>query len=422
MEETHPLPSNKKNKRMMDAPSFHSAMMMAPKKNIVDETHPPPSNKKNKKGKNRKRSPKKSSSDCDGRSTSPPNSISKSDGHQHHADRKPPIKTTNAAKNNASNLKVRSGDYPYPTDYNDHFETPARAYDDIFPLLEYILAKKQNPNSKQKSKHAKSKQDNKDEKVIYDPYYCTGRAATLLDGVFQRHKSNTISAKIRIQHEKRDFYHDIEEKTVPKYDILITNPPYSGNHKEQCLEFAVNQLTNHGRPFFLLMPNYIAMKEYFRKIVLDGGSKKMDTFYIAPSSNHPYEYEHPEGTGHNTSPFASVWFCGLTYTDGKSNVTSVTDAFLKFHSSHSSPTGAPRIATGLQELIRIGGVSGEKRKNPRQRKKMRQEAMERANNAAGGGVGGGTTGSSDGGKATNDKRKSGSHGGQNSSKKKRKFK
>ena len=304
-------------------------------------------------------------------------------------------------------MKVRAGEYPYPTDYNDHFETPARAYDDIYPLLEYILAKKQ------KSKHSKKKkkkQGSTNEATIYDPYYCAGRAATLLSALFQRHHNNEKQipcTSVRIQHEKRDFYNDIQQNTMPKYDILVTNPPYSTNHKERCLEFAVNQLKQHGRPFFLLMPNYIASKEYFRTIVL-GSGKRVQTFYIIPSSKYPYEYDHPEGTGHETSPFSSVWFCGLSYGD-QMNITdtkAVTDAFVKYHSSnnYASPTGVPRIATSLLELIRIGGVSGEKRKNPRQRKKMRLQAMQRA---SGGSMAGGNVSSGNNAQAQKSTRKSG---------------
>jgi hypothetical protein len=95
------------------------------------------------------------------------------------------------------------------------------------------------------------------------------------------------------------------------------------------------------------MPNYIASKEYFRTIVL-GNGKRVQTFYITPSST--YEYDHPEGTGHETSPFASVWFCGLSYGD-QTNITdtkAVTDAFAKYHSStYTSPTGVPQIARNI---------------------------------------------------------------------------
>ena len=282
--------------------------------------------------------------------------------------------------------KIKFGKFPYPTDYNDHFETPARAYEDIFPLMEYILAGKQKHDSKKMPAIAEPqhKQGRTSEKVIYDPYYCAGRAATLLNGVFQRAKIST-STPIRIQHEKRDFYRDIKQNTVPQYDILVTNPPYSGDHKERCLDFAVSQLKIYGRPFFLLMPNYVAMKEYFRKTVLEGsGSKKeIQTFYIAPSSTSPYEYDHPDGTGYLVSPFASVWICGLAYTERTANSKSVIDTFVKFHTLRDpSRKSTPRIVTSLQELISVGGVSGERRKNPRQRRKMRQQAMLGSNHDA----------------------------------------
>jgi hypothetical protein len=165
------------------------------------------------------------------------------------------------------------GKFPYPTDYNDHFETPARAYEDILPLMECVVVG-----------------NRKAEATIYDPYYCAGRAATLLNNLFQQRR---LQQSIRIQHEKRDFYRDIQMTTVPQYDILVTNPPYSSNHKERCLDYAVHQLKQYGQPYFLLMPNYVATKEYYRKLVLD--NDRIQTYYVVPSSTSPYEYDHPEG-------------------------------------------------------------------------------------------------------------------------------
>ena len=421
----------------------------------------------------KKRKANKSTPESEGEGTST-SSSSNNHGPQHD-DSARKKSSLGLGKNDTSNLKVKpgnGGNYPYPVDYNDHFETPARAYDDIYPLMEYFLAKKKSKSKKKKKKKNKggddqSSQTNNDEAtIIYDPYYCAGRAATLLSEVFQRHKgSNMIlsSSTIHIQHEKRDFYKDIEQKSVPKFDILVTNPPYSGNHKEKCLEFAVHELKQHGRPFFLLMPNYIATKDYFKKIVLEetkkgGGpmganNNKIRTFYITPSSKHMYEYDHPAGTGHEIPPFASVWFCGLSYGGGESRSSinaevankTVMDAFHKFHTANnntaSSRTGTPRIATSLQDLIQIGGVSGETRRNPRQRRKMRQQAMQRANNPAAANMGGGGSGNvglntnSKGGKAIVGKRKSvcGQQGGEqgrnqgrtnnnNNNNKRRKFK
>merc|ERR1719310_2473068 len=130
--------------------------------------------------------------------------------------------------------------YPYSVDYNDHFETPLRAYTDIFPVIETLIQQK-----------CKGKQGKR--VTIYDPFFCTGRAASLLRQCLQSHNEE-LAEKVDIQHEKRDFYKDLRENTVPKFDILVTNPPYSGDHKERFLEFAVNELCNSSRPFFLLMP------------------------------------------------------------------------------------------------------------------------------------------------------------------------
>jgi hypothetical protein len=130
------------------------------------------------------------------------------------------------------------------------------------------------------------------------------------------------------------------------------------------------------------------MKEYFRRTVLKGGTNPTDsggggvqTFYISPSPGYPYEYDHPDGTGHQVSPFDSVWFCGLAYVGGGVGTAqknqSVIDAYDRFHFiRHPSSRGGgcntkPRIVSSLRELISAGGVSGERRKNPRQRRRMR---------------------------------------------------
>ncbi len=270
--------------------------------------------------------------------------------------------TTNA---NISN-KWSSGSYPYPTDYNDHFETPQRAYADIYPLLQYCLQ-----NNKQSS-------NNKNEAaaIIYDPYFCTGAAATLMEQTIKSNKAKSpLPTPVKIHHKKADFYVDIRQNKFPQYDILVTNPPYSSNHKERCLDFAVNQLKKNGRPFFLLMPNYVSTKEYFRKI-----TQTIQVVFIAPSASHPYEYIHPEGTGHDKSPFESVWFCGVS---GNEDMKALKDAFIKFHSKHTTSAPIPRWAESLQGLIKVGGVSGEKRKNPRQRKKMRLLAMQKSGGGGG---------------------------------------
>jgi hypothetical protein len=68
----------------------------------------------------------------------------------------------------------------------------------------------------------------------------------------------------------------------------------------------VRQFQQDKRPFFLLTPNYVAARTHYPRIL---GASFDDVAHLIPSS--PYEYDHPEGTGHEISPFAFLWFCGI---------------------------------------------------------------------------------------------------------------
>lgn len=234
-------------------------------------------------------------------------------------------------------------DFQYAADYNDHFETPEIAYRDIVPVLDWL-----------------SKVPKKDHR-IYDPYYCDGRTKI----IFQQLGYNNII------HEKRDFYKDIQDNELPKFQTLVTNPPYSDQHKERCLEFAFVQLREHDKPFFLLMPNYVAAKEYYRRISGDEG-----VVFLSPSE--PYEYSHPEGTGKAIPPFASLWFCGL----GEDRAKRLGEEWNQLKWDGNRPL--PRLANSIEELKQRGLIPSQKRPNPRQRgaKKKRQKLKEQHNSGS----------------------------------------
>eukprot|EP00978_Attheya_sp_CCMP212_P012697 scaffold31776_cov45-Attheya_sp.AAC.1 len=317
--------------------------------------------------------------------------------------------------------------YPYQVDYNDHFETPIVAYKDILPLIDLTLQKNQDESGsrlsnpidapldttnvskkkqllkKDRKRLAKQKafqepqEDGEDGEsksiaddegeptrrnddlvmerrrcgVIYDPYYCNGRVVDLLRQLGFR----------EIRHERRDFYADVAQEKVPLHDVLITNPPYSTNHKEQCLEFCVKKLRQTGTPFFLLLPNYVALKEYYRHATqTKDGNEANDIVYVVPPD--PYEYDHPEGTGHDIPPFSSIWFCGI----GKTHMETLRmkkSLYLEKLNDESVSRGRGRvsIAFSIQELQQLNAVPTLKRLNPRQRKKRKQQKEEHYNSA-----------------------------------------
>lgn len=242
-----------------------------------------------------------------------------------------------STKEDASHKRQRrkwKPSFPYQVDYNDHFETPEIAYRDILPLLDFINPKR-------------------DSHVLYDPYYCHGRTSQLLKGLGFLH----------VIHECRDFYADIFNKTVPAHDTLITNPPYSDTHKEKALSFCLDQLRSKGRPFFILMPNYVAARDYYRRL-LAADQQEANVVYVIPSN--PYQYSHPEGTGHASSPFDSIWYCGV----GSRNIVTHWNEYWAFRPN------APRLVTSLRGLAELKAIPTNKRPNPKQRRKRRMQLAE----------------------------------------------
>jgi hypothetical protein len=138
--------------------------------------------------------------------------------------------------------------------------------------------------------------------------------------------------------------------------VLVTNPPYSGEHKVNLLKFLATHTrktpslpmskdaisgaspvannndgvgtdnkkqkqratptsssarspeASNAVPFVLLLPVYVATKSYWKDFAAQQASIGRPVFYILPPDY--YEYSHPEGTGKDIPPFYSAWFVG----------------------------------------------------------------------------------------------------------------
>lgn len=256
----------------------------------------------------------------------------------------------------------------FEVDYLDHFETPLIAYQHILPFLELV---------------SKSVGKKMSDLIIYDPYFCQGQMKKLL---------NSLGCH-KVINENRDFYQDIQTKNIPVHDVLLTNPPYSGNHKQSLLSY----LSTSNKPFALLLPAYTANKSYWRDFSTSfppsstpstsssssssfsssssskTGSRNSsitssnpnpnpninpNIFYLMPPIS--YEYLHPEGTGKSTPPFYSCWFIGgISYCNiTRGQITS------KLAVSDNV------VVWSVQEMQQKNFISGDKRPNPKKRKKM----------------------------------------------------
>lgn len=265
--------------------------------------------------------------------------------------------------------------WSFEVDYNDHFETPVEAFVDLLPCLKALAAKLQPPK------------DIKD-LILYDPYWCQGRMSSHLEGLGVR----------RVINDNRDFYADIaaEEAAqvrtsasntslehygpagtrppgLPVYDILVTNPPYSGEHKSKLLAFLTSPIAAD-KPFALLLPAYTAGKAYWRTYLTTNRALPSRNINRPGQSHNPtehaqhecyllpatsYQYTHPEGTGKDAPPFFSAWFLGRFPSISSLRAT--------------QPSSAKYSLVGaVSDLVQRGHVV-EKRLNPKQRKKRSQK-------------------------------------------------
>jgi hypothetical protein len=129
-----------------------------------------------------------------------------------------------------------------------------------------------------------------------------------------------------VHNKNEDFYEVTSAGRAPPFDVLLTNPPYSADHPERLLDFC----RACGRPWLLLMPNWIFERPFFAQMAQRGkGAAARGVFFLAPRKR--YHYWTPRGRradiasggakakthGHTnaalgvrTSPFVSFWAGG----------------------------------------------------------------------------------------------------------------
>ena len=174
--------------------------------------------------------------------------------------------------------------FPFPVDDDDHCESPMEAYRHIEPFLRRIA-----------NKLGKEPCDLE----IYDPYYCDGSVKTKLSEL----------GFLNTRNEKTDCYKCWECNDVPTFDVVVTNPPYSGDHMEKMMKFLSSHQSMRNKPWFVLAPQFLIKKDYF-----EHATEGVKPFYLVPHKR--YVYAPPKGfrskkksdTHKKSSPFVSMWF------------------------------------------------------------------------------------------------------------------
>jgi hypothetical protein len=177
-------------------------------------------------------------------------------------------------------------EFPFATDADDHCESPLEAYHDIVLLLKHL----------QNQHYAESQKF-----TIYDPYYC--------DGAVKRNLQQLGFDSV--YHEKEDCYQQWASAsfhTRHSFHVLVTNPPYSGDHMERLLQYV--QTHYQTRPFFLLLPNWVVKKDYYQTC-----TASIRPFYLVPHKRYVYvppkdfRPSKKSDTHKKSAPFVSMWYC-----------------------------------------------------------------------------------------------------------------
>jgi len=189
-------------------------------------------------------------------------------------------------------FQPEDGPYSYNADPEDHCETDIRAYQHLRPLLLKIEFAIYGRNAGQLK--------------LWDPYFCNGAVVQNLAklGFPQVHNKN------------EDFYAVLKSGKLPPHDVLITSPPYSEDHIEKCMRYCASS----GKPWCVLLPNWVHKKSYFQELLRETPSLvNAPPNYLGPVGR-PYHYWFPSGSNRPnhvgsdgmTTPFHSSWHIHLT--------------------------------------------------------------------------------------------------------------
>lgn len=212
-------------------------------------------------------------------------------------------------------------EFPFETDADDHCESPLQAYKDIVPFL--------NDLNERKSSNG--------EMCIYDPYFCNG---AVID--------NFVSLGFsRVYNRKEDCYKVWGTSSYPSHDLLVTNPPYSGDNIEKLIDHVTSESFGN-RPWMLLMPQWVHKKDYYIS-----KTKGIRPFYVVPHRRYVYIppasfRESKKSDVHKkSSPFVSMWFIW-------GGTSQQNERWLSRVSKQITDCGIARSKSSLRDLRRKG--------------------------------------------------------------------
>jgi len=222
--------------------------------------------------------------------------------------------------------------FPFPTEADDHCETPVNSYRDIVPLLQKISSRINGTTSSSNSSLR-----------IYDPYYCNG---AMVEHMAQVGFPN-------VYNRKEDCYSIWSSSKCPVFDVLVTNPPYSGDHIAQLMQHVTAKQFGD-RPWLLLLPQWVHKKNYY---VL--ATKHIRPFYLVPTKRYVYippkhfRDAKKSDVHKKSSPFCSMWYVwGGSAEFNETLIQHYHRTYKKGSESARAPCALARSKSALRDLRR----------------------------------------------------------------------
>lgn len=103
--------------------------------------------------------------------------------------------------------------------------------------------------------------------------------------------------------------------------MLVTNPPFSGDHLNRILRYVLGPLHN-GRPYCLLMPNYVCLKPFYRRAITtaayaarqeqqEHGERvhiQEEPMLLAPPSRYVFDDRAQRDGNSANQPYLCLWY------------------------------------------------------------------------------------------------------------------
>ena len=202
---------------------------------------------------------------------------------------------------------------------------------------------------------------------LWDPYYCQG-------SVKDTYARNGFPL---CHNEPEDFYAVIKGDELPAHDVLVSNPPFSGQHIQRAMDFCVR----HSTPWALLLPTHVLERPWWSGVATRLRKVgKVAPVFVAParerySFDNCYTKDEAAGaaTDSNTTkttvaPLETIWIIG--------GLTPAMGAVLRLNFNSAGGARECVLAHSLDELprrIRKVHVYAQRRAATKNEKKQRKQ-------------------------------------------------